>query len=237
MAGQHGDVFAPLTQGRQAQANHIQAVKQVLPKATFLDPLLQILVRGSNHPHIGSDCAMTADAVHMAVAQHTQQPGLQIKGHVADFIEKQGAAVGLLEAAPAHALRPRESAALMAKEFGLEQVLGNGSGVDGYKRPLGARRMFVQRTRYQLLARARLPRDHDRDIALAQAPDGAENILHGRRLAKHLGGFRESLLHHLFALAFLKRAADQFNRLGQIKRFWQVLKSPALKGRYRAVKV
>ena len=36
--------------------------------------------------------------------------------------------------------------------------------------------MFVQGTRHQFLARARLAGDHDRDVALAQAANGAEAI-------------------------------------------------------------
>ena len=73
------------------------------PDLAILGPDIEgeILVRGSNHPHIGSHCAMTADAVHMAVAEHTQQPGLQIKGHVADFIQEEGTTVALLELADA----------------------------------------------------------------------------------------------------------------------------------------
>ena len=45
---------------------------------------------------------VAADAVVLAVREHAQQPHLQVGGHVADLVEEQRAAFGLLEAAAAH---------------------------------------------------------------------------------------------------------------------------------------
>jgi hypothetical protein len=58
----------------------------------------------------------------MPVGQHAQQAGLQVKRHVADFVEKERSAIGLLEAAAAHGLRTGEGPTLMAEEFGFQQV-------------------------------------------------------------------------------------------------------------------
>jgi hypothetical protein len=38
---------------RQAQADHVQAVEQVLAEQAFTHALLQVLVGGRNHAHIG----------------------------------------------------------------------------------------------------------------------------------------------------------------------------------------
>jgi hypothetical protein len=136
------------------------------------------------------------------------------------------AAVGLLEAAAPHGLRAGEGAALMAEQLALEQVFRNGRGVDRHKGAVvagtAARGVLVQRARHQFLASARLTGDHDRDVALAQPADGAKHILHGRGLAQHLGRGLDMLLGHLLTLAFLDRAPDQLDRLGQIKGFGQV---------------
>ena len=237
VARQHGHVFLALTQGRQAQANDVEAVKQVLAEGAVLDTLFQVLMGSRNHAHIGLDGPMTAHAVKVAVAQHPQQAGLQIKRHVANFIEEQGAAVGLFKATPAHGLCTGESAALVPEQLGLEQVLGDGRGVDGHKRPCGAWRVLVQRACHQFFARTRLTRDHDGDVALAQAANGTKHILHGRGLAQHLGRVGHALFGHLLALAFFHRAANQLHRLGQVKGLGQVLKGAALKGRYGAVQI
>ena len=162
---------------------------------------------------------------------------MQLERHVADFVQKQRAAIGLLKAAAAHGLRAGKSAALVAEEFALQQVFGDGSGVDGHKRAIGARGMLVQRARHQLFAGAGFAGDHHRDVALAQAADGTEHVLHGGRLAQHFGRLGHALFADLFALAFFHRAADQLHRLGQIKRLGQVFKGAALEGAHRAVQV
>ena len=218
VARQHENIFAALAQRGQAQANHIQAVKQILAKAPFLDALLQILVRRSNHAHIGLDGAVAADTVKMAVAQHPQQARLQIKRHVADFIEKQRASVGLLEAPAPQRLRAGEGTALVTEQLAFQQVFRNRCRVDGDERPVGARRVLVQRARYQLLARTRLAGDHHRHHALAQAANGAEHVLHRGRLAEHFGRFGHALFGDFLALALFDGAADQFNSLEQVKR-------------------
>jgi hypothetical protein len=123
VARQHGHVFAALAQRRQAQADHVQAVEQVLAEHAVLDALLQVLVGGGNHAHMALT-AVAAHAVELPVRQHAQQAGLQVERHVADFVEEQRAALGLLEAAAALRLRAGEGAALMAEQFGLQQVLG-----------------------------------------------------------------------------------------------------------------
>ena len=84
---------------------------------------------------------------------------MQVKRHVANFIQKKSAAIGLLEAAAAHGLRTGERAALMAKQLAFQQVFGDGGCVDCNERATGApgayfaaRRVLVQRASHQLFA-------------------------------------------------------------------------------------
>jgi hypothetical protein len=79
---------------------------KVLAEQAFLDPRFQVLVRRGDDPHVGLDRRMAADAVEMPVGQHAQQAGLQFGRHVADFVEEQRAALGLLEAPAALRLAP-----------------------------------------------------------------------------------------------------------------------------------
>jgi len=64
-----------------------------------------------------------AYAVVLAVRQHAQQPHLQVGRHVADLVQEQRAAVGLLEAAAARRLGAGERPALVAEELRLQQIL------------------------------------------------------------------------------------------------------------------
>jgi hypothetical protein len=240
-ARQHRDVLAPLAQRRQAQADHVQPVEQVLAEAAGAHALLEVLVRRRDHAHVALQGLVATDAVELAVRQHAQQPRLQVEGHVADLVEKQRAAVGLLEAAAAHGLRAGEGAALVAEEFALEQVLRDRRGVDrdegALAAEIAARAVAVQRARDQLLAGAALAGDHHRHRALAQAADRAEHVLHRRRLAEHLGHRRGGAVAHLLAQALVHRPPDQLHRLRHVERLGQVFEGAALERGHRAVQV
>jgi hypothetical protein len=125
----------------------------------------------------------------------------------------------------------------MAEEFALQQVLGNGRGVDGHEGPVGARRMLVQRTRHQFLARTRFTGDEHRDVALRKPADGAEHVLHGGRLAQHFGRGNHALFGHFLALAFVDGAADQLDGARQVEGLGQVFEGAALERRNGAVEV
>ena len=60
---------------------------------------LQIAVRRHHNAHIHRDRLAAADALHLALLQHAQQLGLHRQRHIADLIEKQRAAMRLLELA------------------------------------------------------------------------------------------------------------------------------------------
>ena len=117
----------------------------------------------------------------------------------------------------------------MTEKLALQQVFRNGRRIDGHKRAIGPGGMLVQCTGHQFLAGTRLACDHDRHIALRQSTDGPENILHGGRLSKHLWRRRHEFLSNFFALTFFKRASNQLNGFGQVKRLGKVFKSAVLK--------
>ena len=117
----------------------------------------------------------------------------------------------------------------MTEKLTLQQVFRNGRRIDGHKRAVGSGGMLVQCTGHQFLAGTRFAGDHDRYIALRQSTDGSENILHGGRLTHHLWRRRHEFLSHFFALTFFKRASNQLNGLGQVKRLGQVFKRAILK--------
>jgi hypothetical protein len=90
----------------------------------------------------------------MAVGQHAQQSRLQVEWHVADLVEEQRAVLCLLEAAAPRGLGAGKGAALMAEQFGLEQILRDRRGVQGNERLRGAWAVLVQRVSNELLAGA-----------------------------------------------------------------------------------
>ncbi|MNV48309.1 hypothetical protein D3C71_1402080 [compost metagenome] len=82
--------------------------------------------------------AVRAQALQLAALQHAQQLGLHRQRQLADFIEKQRAAIGALELALALADGAGEGAAHMAKQLAFDQRIGQGRAVHADQRPAGA---------------------------------------------------------------------------------------------------
>ena len=76
MLREQGHVLGALAQAGEPQADHIQAVIEVLAERALAHPLLKILVGRGNDSHIRLELLMAADPVEGAVGQDSQQPRL-----------------------------------------------------------------------------------------------------------------------------------------------------------------
>src|SRR6185369_5205311 len=99
--------------------------------------------------------ARAAEPLELVLLQDAQDLGLRAAAHVPDFIEEQGAAVGLLEAADALLVRARERALLVSEQLGFEEVLLERRAVHLDEVARGPERVVVDGAGNQLLARPR----------------------------------------------------------------------------------
>src|SRR3546814_16261415 len=83
-----------------------------------------IAVGGGQQADVHLDRLAAADTVDLALLDGAQQLGLQARMHFGDFVEQQGAAVGLLELAAAARHRSGEGALFVAAQLGLQQATG-----------------------------------------------------------------------------------------------------------------
>ncbi len=70
VAGQLGDILAALLEGRNMDADDVEAMEQVFTKLAVGDPFLQVLVGGGDDPHIYLHRLMAPDPVELAICQH-----------------------------------------------------------------------------------------------------------------------------------------------------------------------
>ncbi len=177
-----------------------------------------------------------AHAGELALLQHAQQAGLGLWRHVADLVEEQRAAGGLLEAALAAVHGAGEGAALVTEQLALDQLARDRRHVDGHERGRAAAPVVVQRARHELLAGAALAVDHHREVGGREAGDGAVDLLH------RLGAADQG--QPLLGVARLARAllrgrrdgqgaADHGQQLLEVERLGQVLEGAALGGLHR----
>jgi hypothetical protein len=140
-------------------------------------------VAGGHDPHVGADRVVAADRHELALLEHAQQPGLRLQRHVADLVQEQRAALGLLEAADPPRRGAGERALLVPEQLALDELRGDRRHVDGHERAALALAEVVERLRHQLLAGAGLARDEDGEVRVREPGDDPVDVLHRRRAA------------------------------------------------------
>jgi hypothetical protein len=96
--------------------------------------------------------------------QDAQELDLKCRRYIADLVEKDGAAVGLLEQPDMIADRPGEGALAMPEQFAFQQLIRQRAAVLGDERSLRAQAVVMQRTGKQLLAGAGFAGQQHRDV-------------------------------------------------------------------------
>ena len=137
----------------------------------------KIFMSGRHDADIRLQHVVRSDPRETAVLQHAEKFHLDREWHIADFIEKQRAAIRLLEAALAACDRASERTFLVAEEFAFEKVFWDCAAVDRDHLLLAARAVFVHRLRDKFFAGAAFPADEDRRVRSRHAPNEFENIL------------------------------------------------------------
>jgi len=127
-------LVAAIAQQRQMQGDPVQAIIQILAKFAVVNHLADVAMRGTDHMQIDRNGLIASERNDFAFLDHAQQARLQHQRHIADFIEKQRAAVGLENLSdPAFLHRARERAARVAEQLALDQALRDGGAIDRHE--------------------------------------------------------------------------------------------------------
>ena len=86
-----------LAQRRHVERNDGEAEEEVLAEEAAADLVGQVLVGRGQDPRVRGDRLRAADAREPPLLEGAQDLGLRAGGHVADLVEEERAAVGLLE--------------------------------------------------------------------------------------------------------------------------------------------
>src|SRR6185437_4475891 len=173
-----GNVLHAFVQRRQGNSDDAQAIKKVFAKFLFLDGEFEVTVGGGEDAHVGGNEFVSADTLKTFFLQDAQQLGLGVGGEIADFIQKNRAALGLFEPADAPRIGAGKTAAFVAEQFAFKQRLGNRGAVYGNERFIRAVAVLVERACDQFLARAGGAANEHSDGSRGDAADLFVNILH-----------------------------------------------------------
>ena len=134
LLGDAGQITQSLSQRGHANLDHVEPVIQILSEPPGLHLGRQILVGGTEQPHVRRHLADRPHGSDRALLHRAQQLRLHRQGQIANLVQKQGAAIGRLEESFAVLVGAGERTAPIAEELGLEQVFRNRSAVDRNER-------------------------------------------------------------------------------------------------------
>src|ERR1041385_9226894 len=127
------------------------------------------------------------DPLDFSTFQYTQKFGLLAKRHIANFIQKNCAAISQLKPPDAVCACVSESSLYMAEEFAFKNSFREAAGIDGHYRPLRPVRKRVQRVSNNFLACTMFSSDEYVCIRRTHACNCFEARLHGRSVGNNLG--------------------------------------------------
>ncbi|OQB42330.1 MAG: hypothetical protein BWY09_00450 [Candidatus Hydrogenedentes bacterium ADurb.Bin179] len=156
--------------------------------------------------------------------QHPQQPHLERRGDIADFVQEQGAALRRGETPGLVLVRAGKGPGLVAEQFTFQERVGQGAAVDGDKGTFGAPAHAVDGASQQFLAGAGLALDQDAAVAGRDLGEHVEKTAHQIAAADHVpdlktsGDFLAQFFHQAQVAESFRAADDLAFRVAQQRR-------------------
>ena len=112
--------------------------------------------------------------------QRAEEFHLHGRRDIADFVEEERTAIGILELADLAGVRAGESALFVSEEFGLDQRFGNGRAVDRDEAVILAGTVVMQGGGDEFFTRSGLTANQDGGVDARELVDDAEDFLRSR---------------------------------------------------------
>src|ERR1700693_2481722 len=185
--GQRKNVFPALPQGRKHHLDHVQPVIKIETKLTLFDGIAELPIGGSDHAQVHVNVANATQPPEVLLLERPQEFGLDHDGHLADLVQKNGAAGSDFENTCLRRAGVGKRALLVTEQLAFEQCLRNGGAVERNKGSLPAPAYVVNELREDVLPGAAFALQQDSgDLALGDAPGKSQYLFHGRRGNHHL---------------------------------------------------
>ena len=158
-------------QFRQPDGHGIQPEQKILAKSAVGDFLRKIDLRGRDEANVEFDGFVGAQPPDGTVLQNLQKLDLQFKWHAFHFVEKDGAATGMLQLTVACAQCTGKGANFVAEQFAFEMLGRDCPAIYRNKRLLGAFAQPMDGPGGDVLARAGFADNQKIHAGLCCCPD------------------------------------------------------------------
>src|SRR5882757_2135386 len=159
----------------QRNRENIQAIVQILSEFAVTYHLPQVLIGRRDDTNIDARGTSAAYGLELALLKDTEQLGLKLHWHVADFIQKQCAAVRQRKSADMRIDRSGKGPALVPEKLAFEKTGRHRGAVHFDEIAAAPRAEFVNRARDNLLARPGFAGDQDGGVRWRHGLDFRED--------------------------------------------------------------
>ena len=118
---QQWNIFFSSSQRRKMDGKNLETVIEVIPEMSPTDEIVKILLACGDNPYIDSASFGFSNPLYLPFLQHAQEFHLNKGADLTDFIQKDGAAIGLLEASRPITMGPGKCPSYMAEQFTFKQ--------------------------------------------------------------------------------------------------------------------
>src|SRR5690606_34189523 len=161
-------------------------VVKVFAKPTVLNGAFKVNVGCGQDPDINGNRPTPPYSLDVLFLKETQQICLQLQWQIANFVEQQGSPICGLDASNLTLMGSRKSTLLMPEQFGLDQVFGYCTAVDGHKGATRATRLAMQSAGNHFLAGAAFSTDHYGRIRRSETSDQSARFGHRAALSQQI---------------------------------------------------
>jgi hypothetical protein len=179
MVGEGEDVFAPLSQRRDVDAQHGDSIVEIFAKSPLANRASQVAMGRGHDPYVDLALAVGSHGPDPTFLEDPEELRLEAGRGLGDLIEEERALVGLLDEPLAVAFGPAECAANMPEELALEEGVGECGAVDGDEGVAAAGAALVDCAGDQLLAGAGLSGDEHRGARGGGPGRELQHVPHG----------------------------------------------------------
>ncbi len=231
---QERDILRTVTQARQSERHHFQAMIQIFAERASADRFFQIAVGGRNDAHVDFNRFVGTDSRDFAAFQHTQKFDLRGERHVSHFVEKQCSPVGIFKLTDAIGARVGERPLHMAKKLAFQNMFAERGTIEGHEGTALAGAVLMNRLCDQLLSRAGIPLDQHRGIGGGDPAQTVDHFVHLRTVADH--PFKTKFLIEPAAqlgisatqMLIARGIVDHRPQLFEIERLQEIIERPLL---------
>lgn len=187
MAGEELQVGVAFDEAGCFQLDHGEAVEQILAEGLFGDHGAEVVVGGGDDAHVDFAGLQGAQPLDLLILEGAEELGLGGDGHVADFVEEEGAVVRVFKEANLVLKGAGEGALDVAEEFAFKEGFDDGGTVEGNEWSGGGGAKLVEGFGDQLFAGSGGAGDEQGAVVRGDALNLGIELPHGRAVADHAG--------------------------------------------------